>query len=283
MSYAETCMPLDARQHIRKMRGGAQSHLLECSDGNFYVVKFQNNPQHRRILVNELIASAILKHLQIPSPDTAIIRTSEEFVENNPQLAIELGSQRIPPVAGWHFGSRYPGDPAVTAIYDFVPDTLLEQIANPKDFLGALVFDKWTANADGRQAIFFRARLKEWFGDPSNQRRGFVALMIDHGFILNGPHWDFPESPVQGLYPRRGVYRTVSSFNDFEPWLERVQHFPEKVLDDAWKSIPPEWLDGDEQQLERTLVQLLRRRARVKHMIDDLRLSNANPFSSWVA
>ena len=34
------------------MRGGAQSHLMRCDDGNYYVVKFQNNPQHRRVLVN---------------------------------------------------------------------------------------------------------------------------------------------------------------------------------------------------------------------------------------
>ena len=38
------------------MRGGAQSHLIEADDGRFYIVKFQNNPQHRRILVNEWIA-----------------------------------------------------------------------------------------------------------------------------------------------------------------------------------------------------------------------------------
>ena len=45
-------MPLTAVRHIRKMRGGAQSHLLQADDGNYYVVKFRNNPQHRRILSN---------------------------------------------------------------------------------------------------------------------------------------------------------------------------------------------------------------------------------------
>jgi hypothetical protein len=33
-------------------RGGAQSHLMRCSDENYCAVKFQNNPQHRRVLVN---------------------------------------------------------------------------------------------------------------------------------------------------------------------------------------------------------------------------------------
>jgi len=44
---------LYAIEQIRRMRGGAQSQLMRCSDENYYVVKFQNNPQHRRILVNE--------------------------------------------------------------------------------------------------------------------------------------------------------------------------------------------------------------------------------------
>jgi hypothetical protein len=46
-------MPVDACRLIRKMRGGAQAHLIQAADGHHYVVKFLNNPQHRRILVNE--------------------------------------------------------------------------------------------------------------------------------------------------------------------------------------------------------------------------------------
>jgi hypothetical protein len=46
-------MPASARRLVRKMRGGAQAHLIEADDGHFYVVKFRNNPQGRRILVNE--------------------------------------------------------------------------------------------------------------------------------------------------------------------------------------------------------------------------------------
>src|ERR1019366_4957645 len=41
---------VQAVQHVRRMRGGAQSHLMRCADGFYYVVKFQNNPQHTRVL-----------------------------------------------------------------------------------------------------------------------------------------------------------------------------------------------------------------------------------------
>ena len=47
-------MAVLAVQHIRRMRGGAQGQLMLGADGHAYVVKFQNNPQHMRVLANEL-------------------------------------------------------------------------------------------------------------------------------------------------------------------------------------------------------------------------------------
>ena len=48
-------MTVIAVQQVRRMRGGAQSHLMLGADDNMYVVKFQNNPQHMRVLANELL------------------------------------------------------------------------------------------------------------------------------------------------------------------------------------------------------------------------------------
>jgi hypothetical protein len=274
-------MPVNARRLIRKMRGGAQAHLLEADDGAFYVVKFQNNPQHRRILVNEWIAAVLLEYLQIPTPGAALVNVTAQFVEENPDLAFSLGSHKLPVKPGWHFGSRYPGDPKVTAVYDFVPDALLQQIHNLRDFLGVLVFDKWAANADGRQCVFHRARLREWDSQAHPQRTGFVAQMIDQGFVFNGPHWDFPDSPIQGLYSRRAVYDQVRSLGDFQPWLALVENFPEPVIDQARKQIPPQWIEDDEDELDRVLDRLMRRRKRVSDLIRDSRQARTNPFPNW--
>jgi hypothetical protein len=52
---------LQAVEHIRRMRGGAQSHLMRCNDGGYYVVKFQNNPQHTCVLANELLGTILVK------------------------------------------------------------------------------------------------------------------------------------------------------------------------------------------------------------------------------
>ena len=265
------------------MRGGAQAHLLEADDGHFYVVKFRNNPQHRRILVNELVASVFLRYLRISQPETAIVRLDRQFLAGNPEVHIQLGTRREQPPAGRHFGSRYPGHPERTAIYDFIPDALLANVVNLNEMLAMLVFDKWAGNADSRQAIFFRARVRQWVpaSGVHQLQKGFIAQMVDHGYLFDGPRWEFTDSPLHGLYFRPLVYEKVRGINDFEPWLSQVAHFPEEVVDEAFKSVPPEWLEGDEEHFERLLERLLARRKRVPDLIRDCRRGRANPFPTW--
>src|SRR5277367_3361452 len=153
-------MQVNAQRLIRKMRGGAQAHLIECDDGHSYVVKFVNNPQHRRILINELISSRFLQFLDISVPQVNVVNLTPEFLRETPEIFLQLGHHRQPVEPGWHFGSCYPGDPARVTVYDFLPDVLLDKVENLKEFFGVLAFDKWMGNADARQAIFFRARLK---------------------------------------------------------------------------------------------------------------------------
>lgn len=276
-------MPINAKRLIRKMRGGAQAHLLECDDGHFYVVKFRNNPQHRRILVNEWLASVFLNYLQISTPAIEIVNLAADFLAGNPEIHIQLGSRRLAVEPGWHFGSRYPGDPAKVIVYDFIPDLLLDKVVNRHEFLGVLAFDKWIGNADARQAIFFRARLQQWSpsGDDAPRRLGFVAHMMDHGYVFDGPHWKFADSPLQGLYFRPTVYQNVTSFDDFQPWLDRLVHFPEEVVDEARKQIPPAWLEEDESVVDALLVKLMSRRKRIPDLIRESQRGRINPFPAW--
>ena len=293
-------MLVQATRLIRKMRGGAQAHLLQCDDGHFYVVKFRNNPQHRRILINEWIASVFLNYLKISTPPVAIVSLSTEFLQANPDIYIQLGSRHEAVEPGWHFGSRYPGDPGKVMVYDFLPDTLLDKVVNAEEFLGVLAFDKWIGNADSRQSIFFRARLRQWQPPASREptpvrmvveaqragfseapRAGFVANMMDHGYVFDGPHWKFPDSPLQGLYFRPSVYQRVRGWQDFEPWLDRLIYFPEEVVDAAQKQLPPEWMAEDGAALQIMLEKLMSRRRRVPDLISDSRRGRINPFPEW--
>jgi len=277
-------MPVNACRLIRKMRGGAQAHLVEADDGNFYVVKFQENPQHRRILVNELIASRFLQYLQIHCAAAAIVQVDEAFLEANPDLYIQVGSRQRRISPGWHFGSRFPGHPERLAVYDFLPDVLLSKVENLSHFLGVLVADKWLSNSDARQSVFFRARLRglSLTENVHPLKQGFVAMMIDHGYIFDGPNWTFCDAPLHGLYFRPLVYEKVTSFDDFQPWLDRVIHFPEEVIDDAWKSVPPQWMDPEDHGLlEKLLTDLLRRRKRIPDLLRSCRDARVNVFPNW--
>jgi len=130
------------------MRGGAQSQLIEGDDGHHYIVKTKDNPQHRRILVNEWIAAVFLLYLEIAGPDAVPIWLDEELIAATPELAIQRGCDLTPISPGWHFASRAPGDPAAVAVDDTLPAVLMPKVANLRDLAGILAFDRWTANAD---------------------------------------------------------------------------------------------------------------------------------------
>jgi len=260
-----SCRTVNAVLAIRKMRGGSQAHLLKCDDGSHYVVKFRNNPQHRRTLINEWLAAEVLRALDISAPRTAVVHLSEEFIVSNPALSIEIGCRMVGPVTGPHFGSCHPGHPESTAIYDFLPDAMLQRLENLHDFLGMLVVDKWLANADKRQCIFSRTRGRG--AGPRSNGCGLVAHMIDHGYCFNGPHWNFVDSPLSGTYFRTIVYESVHCVDDFDWWLARIAEFPEHVLYQAVAAVPPDWIETDGGLLDSLLQRLLRRRSLVPDLI----------------
>jgi hypothetical protein len=98
--------------------------LMRCSDGGYYVVKFQNNSQRRRILVNGLLGTKLAARLGLSTVPVAIVQVSEELIQLTPELAMELPRSRIPCLLGLQFGSRYPGDPHRLTLFDFYRTSL---------------------------------------------------------------------------------------------------------------------------------------------------------------
>jgi hypothetical protein len=264
-------MPL-AVQQIRRMRGGAQAHLMRCDDGGYYVVKFQNNPQGPRILANELLGTRLAARMGLPTPGVAVVEVREELIAQTEDLVIQLGRGRTPCKAGLQFGSRYPGNPADAVAYDFLPDEQLREVANLTDFCGMFVFDKWTCNTNGRQAVFVR---------PPEEPR-YRAWMIDQGFCFNAGEWNFPDAPLRGIYARHRVYESARSLDSFEPWLARVsEKITESAFDEILKEIPGEWYGFDSDAAEQLLEHLLRRRKLVPQLVLSAWKSSAQPFPNW--
>lgn len=281
---------LRAMEHIRRMRGGAQAHLMRCSDGNYYVVKFQNNPQHLRILVNELLGTRLASRLGLPTTPVAVVEVSRELIQLTEELCMELARSRTPCAAGLQFGSRYPGDPRRLVLHDFLPDEKLREVTNLHDFAGMLVFDKWTCNTNGRQTLFFEEKSSvsaaapgEHPHTPGKSSLPYRTLMIDQGFCFNAGEWNFPDAPLRGLYARNRVYEGITGMESFGPWLERLEHrITERVLAELAGEIPPEWYADDYDAVLRLLEQLQHRKTRVPELLLSAKKSNRQPFPYWV-
>jgi hypothetical protein len=263
--------PLDAVQHIRRMRGGSQSHLLRASDGGFYVTKFSNNPQHVRVLANEMMASRLGRWLGLPMPEVAIIDVSDWLIQNTPELCFDTAGLTAKCNSGPQLGSRYPCDPLEAVIFDYLPESMLTKVRNVADFARVLVLDKWTANCDGRQAVFSKS---------AGQRR-YTATFIDQGYCFNAGEWTFPDSALRGVYSRNHVYSSVTGWNAFEPALTRAE---EASPIDIWRcadSIPPEWYGNDHAALETLVETLYERRLKIRDLITAFRESSRQPFPNW--
>jgi hypothetical protein len=253
------------------MRGGAQGHLLRCSDGHYYVVKFKNNPQHPRVLANELLATRLAGRVGLPVPHTEVIEVEPWLVAHTPELNIQLAQSTIPCEAGLQFGSRYVVNPLEGQVFDYLPMEMLSRVRNLETFAGMLTLDKWTGNANGRQAAFWR-KMRE---------RKYTATFIDQGYCFNAGDWNFPDHPLRGIYARNDVYSGVTGWPSFEPWLAGIETLEEDVVWSVANEIPPEWYGNDWDALECLVKCLLQRRTIIRELITAFRMSTRRPFPNW--
>ena len=265
-------MAVTAVQQIRRMRGGAQSHLMLASDGHLYVVKFQNNPQHLRVLANELLATRLAEAVGLSVPATEVVEVSEWLIANTAGMQMQLGQKQVPCAAGLQFGSRYVGGLMPGQVLDYLPEEQIGEVRNLEEFAGMLVIDKWTGNSNGRQAVFHR---------KARERR-YRAVFVDQGYCFHAGEWSFPDAPLRGVYARNSVYAGVTGWESFEPWLGRAEQMaPEQVWAIA-ETVPPEWYGGDVREMERLVEALLLRRSQIREWIVQFRESSRGPFPKWV-
>ncbi|HEV3038707.1 MAG TPA: HipA family kinase [Candidatus Angelobacter sp.] len=265
-------MAVEAVQHIRRMRGGAQSHLMRAADGHLYVVKFQSNPQHTRVLANEFLATRLAQHVGLPVPATEIIEVDDWLIRNTPELRMESGGISALCQSGLQFGARFVCNPDEGHIFDYLPESMFDRVKNRETFAGMLILDKWLGNANGRQAVFWK----------KTSERKYQVTFIDQGYCFNAGEWTFPDLALHGVYYRNFVYQHVRGWESFEPWLSRIEELNPKTIIDIAGKIPPEWCGNDWDALK-VMVDVIigRRKPRLRELIEAFRDSSRNPFPAW--
>jgi len=253
------------------MHGGAQSHLMFAEDGHYYVVKFQNNPQHIRVLANELLATRIAERVGLPVPIMEVLEISSWLIENTPDLRIRVGSSSVPCQHGLALGARFVLGPLEGQVYDYLPASALDRVRNLDAFAGMLALDKWTCNTNGRQAVFWK----------KTRDKKYTATFVDQGYCFNAGEWNYPDSPLRGVYPRNEVYAGVRGWDSFEPWLSRIENIEPSILWEIAETVPPEWYGSTVDELERLVEQLIARRSRVRELIEGFRNSSRGAFQNW--
>ena len=259
-------------QQIRKMRGGAQGQLMLGADGRVYVVKFQNNPQHTRVLANEFLASRLAAAVGLTAAETELVEVSNWLVENTPELEMDLGKTRVRCQAGLQFGSLFVGGLMPGQVVDYLPEEQMIEVRNLGEFAGILALDKWTGNANGRQAVFQRKQ----------RERRYRAVFIDFGYCFHAGEWKFEDAPLRGVYYRNDVYREIRGWESFEPWLTRLETLPAETVWAAASEVPPEWYGGDLIEMEALVEKLLARRGRIRELITEFGKTGREPFPKWV-
>jgi hypothetical protein len=231
------------------MRGGCAARLVCADDGHYYVVKTINNPQGgRRTLVNEFVSHVLMRLIGIDTPLIA--------------LAIDhSGAERDE----LHFASRFPGDPETTAVYDFLPDKILSTVVNREAFFGALVLDQRISQLDGRQSIFFRAKIQSP-GTSQDGTVGWVTQFIDNGHAFQA-NWSYADSPMQGIYCRRSVYGEGIQGEDFWPWVERAMQIKRNTVIEAIEGMPKSWIRGEEKKFANLISGLMYRQQRLGQLV----------------
>jgi hypothetical protein len=223
------------------------------------------------VLTNEILATRLAERAGLPVPVTEVVEVNDWLVEHTPELHIQLAHDTIRCEAGLQFGSQYAVSPLEGQVFDYLPAEMFGRVKNLDAFAGIMVLDKWTGNADGRQAAFWRR----------SREKKYTAVFIDQGYCFNAGEWTFPDYPLRGVYARNEVYASVRGWESFEPWLSRIEGMEEDVMWGLAEEIPPDWYGREWEELEKLVRTLIMRRVVVRELIEAFRVSPRRPFPAW--
>jgi hypothetical protein len=178
-----------ATRYITPLReGGSLPGLMEADDLGTYVVKFTGAGQGRKVLVAEIICTALARILGLPVPDLALVELDPLLAPAEPDEEVQDLLRRS---AGLNLG------------IDYLP--------------GALDFDPAVFGGDGElsgRVLWFDALVqnvdRSW-RNPNMLHWGGRVVLIDHGAALTFHH-DWSRSAASADRPYDAAQHALIGF-----------------------------------------------------------------------
>lgn len=150
-----------------------------CSDGAIYYVKYLSGKSFNKSEINcllfEMICTALLKRLQVPVPDQALVTINANSFATG-QLVTNKRKAKDGVIA---WGSKeIPRADLIKEIEQIRNKKDFNKLCNPEDLIRIAIFDLWVDNAD-RHSGNYNLLL--------NMDEGLLKIVaIDHAFTFGG-------------------------------------------------------------------------------------------------
>lgn len=240
---------------LQRRKGKSKPHLIQCSDGQHYLIKFKNNPQGNRALVNDYVVSHLGLLLGLPIPPVSYIPISKSFIQSCPLF------EKYDFVPGNQFASLYIDGCTGRSKED--PFPARDRILNHAIIPGILLFDLWVSNQDRwKNNILFK---------PVKGGK-FHLYLIDHGDCFpGGKNWTLE---TLGKYPNLKKLRSVHQWcleqvknsQEVYHFLNQIEKVSREQLETILYSIPSDWEVSLKEQ-EALCQHLLRGKKRLSQLI----------------
>ncbi|MNW33493.1 hypothetical protein D3C74_104560 [compost metagenome] len=223
--------------------GSTKPYYIIGEDGNTYAVKFKENPQGIKSIINEYICSELAKILLLPVPEPALVNVSPDFLSIYGKTLGDFIGEEV--THGFHFGTQ-----KIKKAYAIETGAMIELATNINVISELFIFDLFICNSDRDSNggnLLFDAKEKK-----------IVILDHTHAFDL-GTIWDAQQlrmrigMPFQLLNPNGFVYKKlipyVGGFNPFKSILDKLNGMTHEQIWHIIDSVPDEWLLSSEEKI----------------------------------
>lgn len=252
-----------AVEDLGMIKGATGPHIMRCTDGRTYVVKFAGRD---KTAVNELVGWALAKVIGLPVPDASLVDVSMDIITGSTGLTnagvapgLHLGSQLLPDALDMgQFMRKIQQTALVLDNEELIPRTVCH--------------DNWILTTD-------RERDDNHLFHPADGVFRYAMVDFSHGFT--GSKWT-ADTIEQGTYVRTivpahpMVANMVTGILSFEPTLEKLDSVEDSQVEEALALVPKRWGLTDEERVC-LLEFLLLRRGLVKSII----ISGRETFPNW--